>query len=205
MQPTPAPVIPLPIHVETSTPPEGRQPRSSEETLIIAAADADLSNYHLAAFHRMTVRSTAELAALMAREHPTAVAIDADLPGFDAAAACAAVRLQENVAVLVALSRPEQAPVLLKNGCHAVLMKPFARNLFASRMGRVLRDRAQRTRWSYVPRNGSTIRGTNRAWETVECPRCREPNAVSFDFASHRRMWFACLSCNQVWIGQRQE
>jgi len=205
MQPTLAPATSRPIHTEVPTQPEGRAPRSAEPTLIVAAADADLSAYLLMAFQLMTVRSNAELAALMAREHPAAVAIDADLPGFDAAAACAALCLQEDVAVLVALSRAEQAPAVLKAGCHAVLMKPFAPNLFASRMGRVLRDRAQRSRWSHVPRNGSSVRGTNRAWETVECPRCCEPDAVGFDFASHRRMWFACLACNQVWIGQRQE
>ena len=33
----------------------------------------------------------------------------------------------------------------------------------------------------------------------------REGNAVSFEFSSYRRMWYACLACEHVWLGPRQE
>jgi CheY-like chemotaxis protein len=177
----------------------------ARQTLLVAAAEADLPLYGLPAFQRVTARNNAELIALLARERPTAVVIDGDLPGLDAAAACTAARSHDGVSVLVAVGSPEQVPPFLKAGCHAILLKPFAPNLFAGRMGRLLRDRAQQPRGVDGTRTAHVPQGTNRAWETVACPRCSEPNAVSFDFTSHRRMWFACLACNQVWIGHRQE
>lgn len=176
-----------------------------QPTLLVAAAESDLDRYALPSFNRVTARSNAELAALIVRERPEAVVIDADLPGLDACAACAAARPQKGVRVLIAVSTPAQVPPLIKAGCHAILLKPFAPNLLAGRLGRLMRDRPHVSRGFETQKGQSRSEGTNRAWETVTCPRCNEPNAVGFDFTSHRRMWFACLACDQVWIGNRQE
>jgi CheY-like chemotaxis protein len=204
MQPNPAPSSWSPSpRVQPQSQPQRAPLR---QTLLVAAADADLPLYGLPSFQRVTARNNAELSALLARERPAAVVIDADLPGLDAAAACAAARSHDGVSVLITAGSAEQVPPFLKAGCHAILLKPFAPNLFAGRMGRLLRDRAQQPRGLEATRTAPAFtQGTNRAWETVACPRCSEPNAVSFDFTSHRRMWFACLACNQVWIGHRQE
>jgi len=47
--------------------------------------------------------------------------------------------------------------------------------------------------------------GTNRTWPDTHCPRCDAPSATSFEFYSYRRMWYACLACDAVWLGARQE
>ena len=157
-------------------------------TLIVAAAERDLPRYTLGAYDCVPARNNVELAALLIRNRPTAVAIDADLPGFDALAACEAARRLDNVRVLVTVAAPEQVPTLLKAGCHSVLVKPFSLSLLAGRIGRLSRGN-----------------GTNHAWRDVTCPTCAAPDAVGFDFTSLRRMWFACLGCEHVWIGERQE
>ena len=30
-------------------------------------------------------------------------------------------------------------------------------------------------------------------------------SSLTVVFSSHRRSWYACLGCKQVWIGRRQE
>lgn len=47
--------------------------------------------------------------------------------------------------------------------------------------------------------------GTNIVWPNSHCPSCAHTGVVSFDNASYRRMWYACLACNKVWIAARQE
>jgi len=181
------------------------QPPALNRTILVVASDADLPTYVLPTFQCVVARTNVEVVSRLAREHPVAVVIDADLPELDAAAACAAARSHEDVSVLVTAGSPQQAPAVIKAGCHGVLMKPFAPNLLAARLGRLVRASSQQLRRPDGTRIKTATQGTNRAWEIVTCPRCSEPHAVSFDFTSRRGMWFACLSCNQVWIGPRQE
>ena len=92
----------------------------------------------------------------------------------------------------------------LKAGCHAVLLRPFAPNLLAARLGRLSRE---------IPTTPNALRGlaalqlvgTNRVWPDTQCPTCHAGGAVSFEFSSYRRMWYACLGCDHVWLGPRQE
>jgi hypothetical protein len=46
---------------------------------------------------------------------------------------------------------------------------------------------------------------TNRVWAEVACTRCQQDGVVSFEFASHRRAWYACLECKNVWMAKRRE
>jgi CheY-like chemotaxis protein len=125
--------------------------------------------------------------------------------------------------VLVISTDVESIPELLQAGCDAVLLKPFAPNLLYARIGRLLRARTEqqriRTRQDqirrprYIPGNGNG-RGdgdsllaatTNRVWPEVACPTCQRDGVVSFEFASHRRAWYACLACKGVWMAKRRE
>lgn len=177
----------------------------SPATVLLAVSDPDASPYLLYAFTRIVARSPAEISTLLQRERPTVAVIDLDVPDLDGSAVCAAAGASDT-SVLVVMTSPEKAPEVLKAGCHAVLLKPFAPNLLSARLGRLLRGREQARR---LRQGRSTLRreesGTNRVWEEVVCPGCNAPNATSFEFSSHRRMWFACLGCGQVWIGARQE
>lgn len=174
--------------------------------LLVAVGEADVERVTLPAFTRIVARTTSEAVMMVARERPTAVILDVDLPGLDAAAVCRAACAIDGTSVLVTTGAPEQAPPLLKAGCHAILLKPFATNLLAARLGRLVRERAQHQRLRALrPAVVQDHPGTNRRWPDVTCPRCGEANATSFEFTSYRRMWFACLACDQVWIGMRQE
>jgi hypothetical protein len=83
-------------------------------------------------------------------------------------------------------------------------LKPFAPNLVAARIGRLSRE---------LPLTPVAVRaaavmqqtGTNRVWPETHCPKCQTPAATSFEFESYRRMWYACLACDAVWLGNRQE
>jgi DNA-binding NarL/FixJ family response regulator len=124
--------------------------------------------------------------------------------------------------VLVIATDVASIPELLQAGCDAVLLKPFAPNLLYARIGRLLRARTKqqriRTRQDqirprYIPGNGngrgdgdsSLAATTNRVWAEVACPSCQQNGVVSFEFASHRRAWYACLACKGVWMSKRRE
>jgi CheY-like chemotaxis protein len=137
---------------------------------------------------------------------PGVVIVDLDTPDLDGAAVCQAASRSSSTHVLVTTANPEKVPVALRAGCHAVLLKPFAPNLLAARLGRLMRERTQQQRLRSLRGSAyATVDGTNRVWESVACPHCHTSGATGFEFQSHRRMWFACLSCNAVWLGARQE
>jgi hypothetical protein len=109
---------------------------------------------------------------------------------------------------LVAMSAPDAAPAMLNAGCHAIVVKPsrpicWRRALAGSRAtgwsGCGFGARGDRDAAAQEPR------GTHRARPDVVSPGCGAVNATGFEFTTHRRMWFACLSCDKVWLGTRLE
>jgi DNA-binding response OmpR family regulator len=117
--------------------------------------------------------------------------------------------------VLVTTSEPAQVPDALLAGCDGVLLKPFAPNLLVSRVSRLLRDRSNQLRLQAARSLGKSSHlteridllkaGTNRKWPNTHCPYCSHGGVTSFDFASMRRAWYACLQCRKVWMAKRQE
>ena len=94
--------------------------------------------------------------------------------------------------VLITAERPEDAPDLLAAGCDGILLKPFTPNLLVNRISRLLRARAAMLKI-----------GTNRVWPSTGCPYCSHQGVMSFDYASMRRAWYACLECRNVWMAKR--
>jgi CheY-like chemotaxis protein len=162
---------------------------------------------------------------------PTLVVGDVDGMAEAADIVRTAKALLRPATVLVIATDVESIPELLQAGCDAVLLKPFAPNLLYARIGRLLRARTEqqriRTRQDqirsprYIPGNGdghipgngdgrgdgdsSLAATTNRVWAEVACPTCQQDGVVSFEFASHRRAWYACLECKGVWMSKRRE
>lgn len=42
-----------------------------------------------------------------------------------------------------------------------------------------------------------------REWPTTRCAHCDHEGVMSFEYASHRRAWYACLACKKVWMAKR--
>jgi CheY-like chemotaxis protein len=178
-------------------------PTDARVSLIVAVADGDVERFPSAPYVRLAARSTAEAVRLIDRWRPRVIVIDWDLPAVDAGAICTAARQHSVIGILAVMTDPARAPQALKAGCHSILLKPFSLNLTAARLGRLCRE---------LPAPGTGRRspspvqpGTNRAWPEVVCPKCGKDGAVSFEFSSHRRSWYACLGCEHVWLGQRRE
>ena len=154
---------------------------------------------------------------------PTLVITELELPEGDGVSLCRLAKAFEHnpPSVLAITAIPERVPEALKAGCDAVLVKPFAPNLLYARIGRLLRLRTQalgeralapteralleRARSQQLIERSHRLRAsTNIICRDASCPSCGQGDAVAFDAASHRRMWYACLPCGSVWTGPEQ-
>ena len=210
----------MPLERLSSTPAAAIQ----HEVLLIAA-EPRAAEY--AAVLRQTYRVVATANGDVARQYlvkgaPTLVVGDVDGMAEAADIVRTVKALLRPATMLVIATDVEGIPELLQAGCDAVLLKPFAPNLLYARIGRLLRARTeqQRTRTRqgqirspHIAGNGdgrgdgdsSLAATTNRVWAEVACPTCQQDGVVSFEFASHRRAWYACLECKGVWMAKRRE
>lgn len=172
--------------------------------LIVAVDPHDVDRFPSASYARTAARTTTEAVRLIERWRPKLIAVDWETPEFDAATICAAAQQSMPVGILAVIGAPTTAPVAIRAGCNALLLKPFSLNLAAARLGRLCREMPAAAAAS---RLGATLQswGTNRAWPDMHCPTCSEPNAVCFEYSSHRRSWYACLKCDHAWLGPRRE
>jgi DNA-binding response OmpR family regulator len=150
------------------------------------------------------------------RTSPRVVITELSLPDGDGVEVCRAVRAAMNrgAAILVTTAAVERVPAAIAAGCNGVLLKPFAPNLLFARLGRLrdegralrMRSRRQLAKAHHlIERSELLLAGTNKVWPTTNCPKCGNSGATSFDYSSYRRMWYACLACENVWIAARQE
>ena len=189
--------VPLPV---ITPPAPATEPRP---VLLLAVDRDDADRYSLSRFSRMLAHSTADVLRALERTKPRIVTVDLDVPEFDPVTICGAASQTGCTSVLVSTSLPDRVPPAIKAGCHGVLLKPFAPAIAAARLGRLMRDPLQTSAVRQTA--GRTVSGTNRTWPDTACPHCRQPGAVSFEFSSYRRMWYACLACEAVWLGPRRE
>ena len=166
-------------------------------TVLFAVPPDDRDQYVGNQFARLFAHTTADAIRFLSQHAPRLVVVDWDDRQVDAGELCRAAKNLPSTSVLALTGAASNAPHAIKAGAHAILLKPFTPNLLAGRIGRTLRETA-------------TIRGfrqpgPNRAWPQLACPMCSAGGAVSFDFSSHRRMWLACLACDNTWLGARLE
>ena len=194
----------LPSRAYTSSVRAQPAPAEAQTTsLVVAVAPEDVERFPTLPFRRYAARTTTEAARLIEQCRPRLLAIDWELPKIDPGAVCNVARQIAPIGILAVMESPECAPAALKAGCHAILLKPFPLNLVAARLGRLSRE---------MPAGAAAVRlgasqswGTNRIWPGVHCPHCNKGSAVSFDYSSHRRSWYACVACDHVWLGPRGE
>jgi DNA-binding response OmpR family regulator len=152
--------------------------------------------------YRVAVSATvAEARAFLRRNGVDVIVTDIELSDGAAISLCQQAKaLPKPPAVLVATAHVDRVPEALDAQCDGVLLKPFAPNLLFARIGRMLRARGRS-----LPGPNSREWGTNRLLADMRCPHCQVDGVTSFEFASHRRAWFACRQCKKVWLGKRQE
>ena len=168
-------------------------------TVLFVVPERDRGVYAGEQFTRVFAHSSSEAMRTIAINRPRLVVVDWDEPSLSAAEICATAQ----TSVLVTTADVANVPRILKAGCQGVLLKPFAPNLLAARVGRVLKETERIIGPKTLPAGWQT--GTNRVWPDTACPQCGVAGATSFDFSSYRRMWYACLSCDHTWLGPRQE
>jgi DNA-binding response OmpR family regulator len=188
--------------------------------VLIVDRDAVVSDYAgVLDEYRLTTLATAGAAlSHLGRTSPTLVATELDLGDGEATGedVCRRAKgLAVPATVLVMTRHVERVPAALAAGCDGVLLKPFAPNLLHARVGRLLRARAIELRLRarqqvakaahLVERTDLFAARTNQVWPSTHCPYCEHLGVTSFDYASHRRAWYACLACKKVWIAKRQE
>lgn len=193
------------------------EPRERPSILFVDPGTADAYLPSLRIHFEVTAASSVDQAIRALRAfQPTLVISELTVPEGDGLAICHQSKaLACPPSVLVTTAVPERVPGALLAGCDGVLMKPFARSLLHTRIGRLLRDRANARRERAVQQHvtmagvneltNPTQSGTNVVWPDVHCPSCSVGNAVAFDAASVKRMWYGCLACRHVWMGPRRE
>jgi len=151
----------------------------------------------------------------LSKTAPALVIADIDSLGDGGIDIChTAKSLRTPATVLMTASEATSVPDVLAAGCDGILLKPFADNLLYARIGRLLRTRGEQLQArarlgdgasDFFHRPDPPLATTNRAWPGTACPSCDHGGAVSFEFSSHRRSWYACPACKKVWLGKRQE
>ena len=148
------------------------------------------------------------------RATPALVVASMNLEDGSAVEICVAAKARPvPPSLLVTTDNPEAVPDVLVAGCESILLKPIAPSLLINRAARLLRGRAAqiRRRASSATDKADHLRdriesrrtGVNREWPSLVCPYCANQEVTSFDYASNRRAWYACLRCRKVWTGKR--
>jgi DNA-binding response OmpR family regulator len=187
--------------------------------LLFVDADATAARYLplLREQYRVTTAAGAAAALqMLGRTAPALVVTELDLSDGPGEEICKRAKaLTTPATVLVMTGQVERVPSALSAGCDGVLLKPFAPNLLYARLGRLLRSRSiellmrahrQQAKAAHLREHVELLAAkTNREWPHTHCPYCQHRGVTSFEFTSHRRSWYACLSCDKVWIARRQE
>lgn len=174
----------------------GSQRTDPRPRLLLAVDAGDVAHLPDAAYARQVAPATREALRLVEQWRPRVVVVGFDAETIDPAAVCAAALQAGTVAVLAIMAVPEQAPHAIRAGAHAILLKPFSLNLASARIGRLTRE----TLWAFGGASAPQA-GINVACPDLSCPTCGRAGAIWFEHASRRRAWYACLGCEQVWVG----
>jgi len=187
--------------------------------VVVVCAEASTALYRepLQPTRRIAVTTSPDTALqLMKRADCGLVVVDGDVGEMGTTVCRGARQIVPPPMVLVTLSSPEAAPAVL-DVCDSILMKPFAANLLAGRVGRLLRlrERAHAVRHdghrAGIERKPSVDAADGRPAGTLvertdgQCPQCGRQHVVMFDYASIRRAWYACKGCSSVWLARRIE
>jgi CheY-like chemotaxis protein len=186
------------------------------EVLLVGSPPPETLVSGLGNLYRVTVAPTVvTVRDYLARRRPAVVVTAHTVADGSVTDVCREVKRGTNSpAILLITSDTDSVPQALIAGCDAVLLQPFAPNLLYARIARLIRLRTASTAPGAAPSadraehsNPLTAEqcGTNTVWFDLRCPRCADPGPTCFDFGAYRRAWYACLKCQNVWVGRRRE
>jgi DNA-binding response OmpR family regulator len=187
---------------------QGSSPQFGAATprILIAddAADQRCCTALGADYAAFVARTCAEAFQRLPEIAPLVVVAELLLPDGDGLDVCRAAKAQRSL-VMVTTAAIEKVPAALAAGCDAILLKPYPPNLLCARLGRLLRMAKNAAAFHRATARSVLSPTTNRTWDDIRCPRCQTAGAIAFDFAARRRMWCACLKCQDVWMERRRE
>ena len=182
----------------------------------ILIADSAADAYAQALGNHYRVHATAEQRMALSyvqRHNPPLMVAGPQLNQGSPSDLCREAKRQRFPPSVLAMAAPEDVPDLLIAGCDGVLLTPVAPSLLVNRVSRMLRARFGLLQLRAAHRRlGAPHRvegdeslevGTNRNWSSTACPHCASLGVTSFDYASMRRAWYACLRCRKVWMAKR--
>ena len=186
---------------------------------LIVDGDSSIAGYAVGLRDKFQVKAAASVEAALqylSQHSPALVITELALNGSSGVDVCRQAKmLPLPSTVLVTTGDVERVPDALSAGCDGVLLKPFQPNLLYARIGRLLRARSAALRLRaqrplakaahFSERSELVVSGTNRHCPTSHCPYCSHEGVTSFEFASHRNAWYACLECKKVWMAKREE
>lgn len=194
-----------------------RFPLPQPQHVLLVDTDASAGQYDHAAVYDFRIARVSRCDAarrLISQTAPVAVVTELVLPDGAGTELCRVVKARPRPpAVLVVTSDQRLVPDALDAGCDGVLLKPFSPNLLFARLRRLLRARSDASRLDEATRRSRQAPGssrtqygtTNQYWADLACPKCDRQGVTSFDFASHRQAWYACLACRAVWSARRRD
>ena len=168
--------------------------------------------------YRLTLASTASAALhALGRSTPELVVMELDLSDGPAEEVCQARQIARHAVHGAGhhVDRPTECPRRWRQAATGCCSSRSRRIFSYARIGRLLRARSvelrmraqrQYAKSAHLHERANLIAArTNREWPSTHCPHCNHAGVTSFEHTSHRRSWYACLECKQVWMARRQE
>ena len=164
--------------------------------VLIVANVEHTDRYPTDSFAKLTAQTTRDAIATVERRRPTVVVIEWGCDGVDKPAICRMAANFPTISLLASMADAADAPTAIKAGCQAILLEPIAPQLAMMRIARLAQ--AVPPHSAMLPAHPTTY----RRWPYTVCPSCAVSGVASFEMATRRTLWFACLRCDHVWTAR---
>ena len=163
--------------------------------VLVVASPACTHLYPTGRAVSLAAHTTHDAIATIERRRPAVVVIDWDFATVNTLAICRVAANFPTITVMASMTDARNAPAAIKAGCQAILLGPVAPQLALMRILRL--SQAVSSGRSAAPDSP-----TYRLWSQVVCPSCEVYGVASFELATRRTLWFACLRCDHVWTAR---
>ena len=178
-----------------STPLDTTRADPSAGCVLVVASEACTHLYPTGRWLSLAAHTTHDAIATLERRRPAVVVLDWDFSAVDKLAICRVAANFPTITVMASMAEARSAPAAIKAGCQAILLGPIAPQLALMRILRLSQAAPPRT-------PAAPDSTTYRLWSQIACPSCKVYGVASFEIATRRTLWFACLRCDHVWTAR---